>query len=172
MTAPGKDLILLSLTDIAECQLENVETTTKEVYLQLLQLNEFDYTEVFQCKIDVDRTIYYCGMHSHISDVHNGRREHISETNFGSCRRLIETRTILLGNNVLISGIRPNTISSHSATLADTIGIDGRCMGTQYLDPYGMWDNVIVQAAIKIITKKFQIPNTPRTRSPTIRRTL
>lgn len=96
-------------------------------------------------------------MHSHIFAVHNGKRNYISETTFDTCKRLIETGTILLGNNVIISGIRVNTTSTHSITLAGSIGMDGRCKETQYIDPYGTWDDVIVQATIKIATKKFQI---------------
>lgn len=48
-------------------------------------------------------------------------------------------------------------MSTHSATLASSIGVDGRCAGIQYIDPYGTWDDVIVQAAIKITTRRFQI---------------
>lgn len=153
----GLNITSLSLTDIGECRLENVEPITTKVYLQLLQLNEFDHTEAVQCKIEIDRTIFYCGMHSHISAVHNGRRGHISETTADTCKRLLETGTILLGGNVLLTGIRLNTTSTHSATLAGSIGVDGRCKGTQYIDPYGTWDDVIVQAIVKITTRRFQI---------------
>lgn len=96
-------------------------------------------------------------MHSHISAVHNGKRSYISETTLDSCKRLIETGTVSLGNNVLITGIRVNTTTTHSATLAGSIGMDGRCKGTQYIDPYGTWDDVIVQATVRIMTRKFQV---------------
>lgn len=149
----------LSLTDITgDCQLEEVRPKTEEIYLQLLQLSEFDHTQGFQCKIEVDRTIYYCGMHSHISVVHNGRRNFVKETTMETCQKLIETGTILLGNDALFNGIKANMTTAHSVTLAGSIATDGRCAGTQFSDPYGTWDNAVVQAIVKISVKTFEVP--------------
>ncbi|XP_047370458.1 uncharacterized protein LOC124957434 [Vespa velutina] len=33
--------------------------------------------------------------------------------------------------------------------------MDGKCFGTQYADPYSTWDNVVVQASIKINIKEY-----------------
>lgn len=65
----GLNVTVLSLTDIGECQLENIEPLTEETYVQLLQLSEFDHATRMQCRIKIDRTILYCGMHSHTSSV-------------------------------------------------------------------------------------------------------
>lgn len=157
-TGEKLNITSLSLTDIEDCHLEDMEPNTEEVYVQLLQLNEYDHTSAFQCRIEIDRTIYYCGMHSHISVVHNGRQEYIRETSASTCKKLIETGAIFLGNSALFSGIKPNTTSSHSITFAGTIGMDGRCKGTQFSDPYGTWDDVVVQATVRISTKTFQVP--------------
>jgi len=46
----------------------------QQVYVQLLQLSNFK-AQAIQCKVEIDRTIYYCGLHSHVS-IHNGRREY------------------------------------------------------------------------------------------------
>jgi len=70
----GLNITSLSLLDIGNCDVEDIEPVTQNVYVQLLQLSDFDKTQVIQCKVEVDRTIYYCGMHSHVSIVHNGRR--------------------------------------------------------------------------------------------------
>lgn len=126
--------------------------------MQLLQVSEFDHTQGFQCKVEVDRTIYYCGMHSHISVVHNGRRSYIQETTVDTCQKLIETGTILLANSILFSGIQANTTTTHSVTLAGSLSTDGRCSGTQFSDPYGTWDNAVVQAIVKISVRTFEIP--------------
>lgn len=72
----GLNITSLSLLSIGECETEDLNPKSEETYLQLLQLSEYDSTQVIQCKIEIDRTIFYCGMHSHISAVQNGRKEH------------------------------------------------------------------------------------------------
>jgi len=57
----------VSLLSIDNCDLKNHAHNSSEVYIQLLQLSEYNYAEVMQCKVQVLRRIQYCGMHSHIS---------------------------------------------------------------------------------------------------------
>ncbi|KAL6419051.1 hypothetical protein ACFW04_011608 [Cataglyphis niger] len=154
----GLNITTLSLTEIGECQLENIEPKTEEVYIQLLQLSEFDHTTGLQCTIEIDRTIYYCGMHSHVSIVQNGKREYIREISAETCKKLHDSGTIFLGGNALITGVKINTTSTFSLTFAGTLTVDGRCTGTQFSDPYGTWDNVVVQASIKIATRRLELP--------------
>ena len=154
----GLNITSLSLMDIGECQLDKIEANKEEVYIQLLQLSEFDHTPGLQCKIEIDRTIYYCGMHSHISVVQNGRREYIRELSAETCRKLYDTGTIFLGNNGHIDDIKPNTTNQRSLTFAGIIRTDGTCTGTQFSDPFGTWDNVVVQASIKITTRRLELP--------------
>lgn len=70
----GLNITILSLLDISTCDMKDLEPNKEETYIQLMQLSDYDKTMVTQCKVEVDRTIYYCGMHSHISMVNNGRR--------------------------------------------------------------------------------------------------
>jgi hypothetical protein len=61
------NITVISLLDIEECGLHISKPNTTNVYIQLLQFSEYNYAEILQCKIEISRTIYYCGMHSHIS---------------------------------------------------------------------------------------------------------
>lgn len=154
----GLNITSLSLLDIGKCQVDDIEPQKKEVYIQLLQLSEFEHTTGIQCKIEIDRTVYYCGMHSHVSIVYNGKREYIREVSADTCKKLHDSGSIFLGNNALITGIKVNSTTYHSLTYAGTITNDGKCTGTQFSDPYGTWDNVVVQASIKITTRRIEIP--------------
>lgn len=58
-------------------------------------------------------------MHSHVSVVHNGQRSYIQETTFETCQTLINTGTILLGNNILFTGIKANTTTSQALPSPD-----------------------------------------------------
>lgn len=148
----------LSLIDIGDCDATSVEPDTEETDLQLLQLSDYDETRVIQCRLEIDRTIYYCGMHSHISAVHNGRRVYLQEINREVCHRLHESGSIDLGKDNFLVGLAPNATAARGVTIAGKIQTDGRCMGTQFSDPYGSWENVIVQASVKISLKDFSAP--------------
>jgi len=73
----GLNITTLSLLDIGDCELAEIETDTMEIYVQLLQLFDYDKTKVRQCKVEIDRTIFYCGMHSLTSIVQNARRVYL-----------------------------------------------------------------------------------------------
>jgi len=81
----GLNITSLSLLDIGNCELEDIEPNNQQVYVQLLQLSDFDKTQAIQYKVEIDRTIY-CGMRSHVSIVHNGRREYLQELTPSTCR--------------------------------------------------------------------------------------
>lgn len=154
----GMNITSLSLLDIGECRVDNIEPHKEETFVQLLQLSEFDHTPGIQCRIEIDRTIYYCGMHSHVSVVHNGRSEYIREVSADTCKKLHTTGTIFLGGSALISGIKINSTATRSITFAGSAATDGRCSGTQFSDPFGTWDNVVVQGTVKITTRSLQLP--------------
>lgn len=139
-----------ALNQIGTCQLPTKEPTPIAVRIQLLQIADYTTTEIIQCKVEIDRTIYYCGMNSHNSIVHNGRQAYLIELDKRACTRLQESGIIQLSISSQIVGIKRNSTSTRGVTLAGSINNEGRCTGTQYSDPYGNWDNVIVQATAKI----------------------
>ena len=152
------NITAVSLLDVGECNLHHQNPNSTETYIQLLQLSEYNYAEVIQCKVEISRTIYYCGMHSHISVVFNGKADYVQETGYSQCLRMFQDGTTSLGPAHLISGLKINQTSYHSLTLAGELNTDGTCKGTQYSDPYGTWDNVIVQAVAKISLKSSYVP--------------
>src|SRR5580765_3410146 len=143
----------ISLLDVGECNLNYRKTNSSNIYVQLLQLSDYNHAEVIQCKIEISRAIYHCGMHSHVSVVHNGKADYIHETGYTQCLRILQDGTFSLGAGNVIHGLKFNRTSFHSLTLAGRISNDGSCKGTQYSDPYGTWDNVVVQATVKISAK-------------------
>lgn len=78
------------------------------------------------------------------------------ETNFNVCRRLHDSGGLVLGNSMYLMGLKVNQTSSRGITLASWIGNDGKCSGTQYSDPFGTWNSVVVQASIKVTLRTFQ----------------
>ncbi|KYM93388.1 hypothetical protein ALC62_12483 [Cyphomyrmex costatus] len=151
----GLNITTLSLLDIGDCDIDNIEPNQEEIYLQLLQTSDYDKTRALQCKLEIDRIIYHCGMHSHVSVVSGGRKEYMKELGADACRRLYDTGSVVLSSTI-IDRIQKNATNWRSVTLAGTTGVDGRCHGAAYSDSYGEWDNVVVQASVKIITREFE----------------
>ena len=90
----GLNITTLSLIDVGTCNIDEIEPVQEDVFVQLMQTSDYDSITVTQCKVEVDRTIYYCGMHSHVSVVQNGRKQYEVEIGQASCARLHETGTI------------------------------------------------------------------------------
>jgi len=96
-------------------------------------------------------------MHTYISVVQNDRRIYLQILSNTAWQRLYETVTLSLGGSAIISEASPNSIITSSINLVGSTTMDGRYFGTQYGDPYGIWDTVVVQA-IKIVFQDFEVP--------------
>lgn len=143
----------ISLANVGECDLETQTTETEDTYIQLLQLSEYTFTNVVQCKVEIVRTVYYCGMHSHISIVQNGYNEYLHDISPQACRRLHEDGSISLGNGAVLTGFKINATTTRTLLLAGSLTQEGKCAGSQYSDPYGSWNNVVVQAMARVSLK-------------------
>lgn len=154
--APTLNITTVSLNNIGGCEIPLIDPTPIPVRIQLLQLSEFSTTEVIQCKIEIDRTLYYCGMNSHNSIVQNGRQIYLTELDDKSCRKIQEIGIVQLGMSAVVTGIKRNSTTSRSLTLAGTLTNEGTCTGAQYSDPFGTWANVVVQAAVKITISNYE----------------
>lgn len=152
----GLNITTLSLLDIEQCNVENIEPEQADVYVQLMQASDYGRTRAIQCRIEVDRAIYYCGMHSHISLVSNSRKQYIQELGSDACRRIHETGSVTLASTI-IDRIVGNSTNFRSVTLAGRVGVDGTCRGAEYTDGYGAWDNVVVQATARITLRDLEI---------------
>jgi len=120
----------------------------------ILRLRQ-DIDDPVQCGNLVDRTIYYCGMDSHVS-IHNGRRVYLQEMTASNCRRIHETGTIDLGDREsYITGLKSNNTTIRSIIVAASLWTDGAPTSN---DPYRTRDNMVVQASIRITSRNFEAP--------------
>ncbi|XP_076397886.1 uncharacterized protein LOC143266138 [Megachile rotundata] len=157
-SGPTLNISTFSIVDQLDCSPQSIEPLTELKDIQLLQLGDFNETPVIQCRLEIDRTIYYCGMHSHVSVVHNGRQQYIFSTTHETCRNLQVTGTIAITPSVQVTGIQPNSTSHVSLTIAGRIDTQGTCSGTTYADPYGSWTDVVVQASVTVSIKNYVTP--------------
>ncbi|CAB0037869.1 unnamed protein product [Trichogramma brassicae] len=140
----------VSRLGVEECRIPRNTLNVTRQYIQLLQLTDYQEVEVLQCKIELHRTVQHCGMHSHTSAVQRGIAEYISEISKNACEDAHLTGVYNYGGHSVIRGLKVNSTTSHPITLAGTLTPEGACSGTSYADPYGSWNDVVVQATIKI----------------------
>jgi len=95
-----------SLLNIEECDIPKQSVNSSRVYIQLLQINEFDSVKVIQCKVEIDRLIRKCGMFSHSMGVFNGKYSFIQEVTREACRRMHTYGTFLPINRNLYNWIK------------------------------------------------------------------
>lgn len=95
-------------------------------------------------------------MHSHISTVMNAQAEYILEISADQCKMMHLNGVFSIGANNFIHGIKVNRTATQSVTFAGSASSDGQCSGAQYSDPYGTWNNVIVQGTITFTLTSYQ----------------
>lgn len=144
----------ISLIDIDECDLEGDRVEESLPDIALLQLNEFDHTDVMQCKIEIRRIIQHCGWQSYNSIVSQGINEYIYPISRELCQVAHDHGTIQIGNTI-IDGIPINVTITRSITLAGSVNNNADCTNSQYSDPYGTWDSVFVVGTAKITIQSY-----------------
>lgn len=139
------------LNEVNECDIPTVTINSTKNYAQLLQINEFDETQVFQCKLEIHRTAYHCRWLSHLLMVNNGDIMFVRELTRRACLEAHKTGILRITDNYAISGIKPKSTMSTFVTFAGSIDQDGDCDGQTYKDEYGgHWSDVIVHASVTI----------------------
>ena len=141
------NMSVLSLNRIQECRIPIPNPVFIKTKIQLLQVTDFSEVHVIQCKVEIRRSIYHCGMHSHISIVSNGDIEYIEDVSHDACKRAHKTYTYQTYKE-LYKQIKLNTSTARPITLAGKIDNEGNCRGEAFSDYYGSWDNLVAHGQI------------------------
>jgi len=67
-----------------------------------------------------------------------------------------QTGTLVINVSNIIHGLKVNYTTSRPIIFAGSVTSDGQCFGAQYSDPYGTWQNVVVQGIITISLNSYQ----------------
>lgn len=144
------NITTLSLLDVEPCEMNEHSLNVTDQYIQLLQIDKFVENPVIQCKLEIHRTVYHCGMFSHIALVGQGETEYIYDISRHACYIAHLTGTLKFDQTKVITGIKMNQTQTYPMTFAGSLDESGKCQGTSYADPYGSWDSVVVQGTLKI----------------------
>ncbi|XP_057340584.1 uncharacterized protein LOC130677748 [Microplitis mediator] len=155
--APAANMTTLSLVDIQKCDIPITKPQTTKTKIQLIQTVEHSHIRVIQCKVEIQRSIYYCGRSSHISTVSNGHMQYIEETSRAFCEDIHRTSTHHMYNTV-ITDIPANSTVTRAITLTGSADNKGNCEVGQFSDHYGTWKNVVVQGQVFITVQDYLAP--------------
>lgn len=139
----------ISLLTIEECNVKVPEIHHESEDIQLLEINEVATIHIYQCKINIVQSIYYCGMFSHLSLVPGGLSSFIIEITQEECLKIQNNGTYLLPNSKLISDIRANASTRGTEVIAGVLDSNGYCKGTHYSYGSNSWNDVIVMHAFE-----------------------
>lgn len=147
------NLTTLSLLNVKDCDIAISQPITTNKKIQLLQTIEFSHVQVIQCKVEIQRSIFYCGRWSYVATVAGGHMEYIHELSRDICRKIHNTSAYEM-HNTMIENILANATTTSPITLAGTVN-SGNCAGTSFSDHYGSWDNVVVHGQISITIQDY-----------------
>ena len=82
------NLTTFSLINVGECDIAEPTVNTSKVYIRLLQLNDFGSTYVRLCKVEIKRSVKYCGAFSHRKDKNREEVMFLDEVRNQECRRM------------------------------------------------------------------------------------
>ena len=132
-----------SLVDTGKFDFHQEDLQISNATIELLQLAELKASRVTQCKIEISRTIYNCGMFSHVGPVKNGLQECLYEVSAEQSKFIHETGIFKYDNSHTIADIRINETNTVGIDLAGKV--TGRsCSGKTYADSYGSQNKVLV----------------------------
>ncbi|KOC58954.1 hypothetical protein WH47_00966 [Habropoda laboriosa] len=157
-SGPTLNISTFSTVDPIQCDSSTIKPTVTTKQIQLLQLSDFRNTHVTQCHIEINRTVYHCGMYSHISAVNNGRQIYLLNILRDVCQMILHSGTFYITPTAQITGILPNSTSTRSLTLAGSLENDGTCHGSTFSDPYGTWSDAVVQTVARVKIMDYTAP--------------
>ncbi|XP_071051036.1 uncharacterized protein [Onthophagus taurus] len=152
---PSTNITAVSLHDVAPCPSPQTNYTEKKINVRVIQKNDYSKIKVKTCLIEVTRLIRYCGMNSHVSDVHQGLMKTIRPIGRDECRKLHNTGTYIGYSGNVISNIKVNATTSASITVAGKLSMNGDCEGTVYTENGQTWSRVVVTAAVTFMLKEY-----------------
>ncbi|RLU21202.1 hypothetical protein DMN91_005575 [Ooceraea biroi] len=86
---------------------------------------------------------------SHL-DSTNAQADYILDTTSSQCRQMHQTGIYSISASNFLYGLKVNQTTTRPVTWAGSVTLDGQCLGAQYSNPYGKWNNVIVQGTLTI----------------------
>lgn len=139
----------LSLYIDRGCDVSTSPTITKEVKVQVIQQRKLQSTKVIQCSIFLERSIFHCGLGSHMSPVTGSYDYTIKSLSYEQCLNMVATNVVELFPGQFVHKIQANvTTRGEIVTIGEISG--STCDGATYVTPDYTWKDVVVKHKYEI----------------------
>lgn len=122
-----------SLVDVELCKHESDNITTISTHIQVVQAKKIFDIHVYKCKVIFKRRIQHCGMHSHTSTYQESFRYIVREFTSEECRRVHETGSLRVHNDIFIHELQRNNTKSGEVLIIGQV-VYSTCYGGPYFD--------------------------------------
>nr|APG79112.1 hypothetical protein 4 [Hubei lepidoptera virus 4] len=140
----------ISLVDVAECTFDETDFNEVNTTIQLLQYKESAYIPTISCLINLQYSIYYCGMHSHNSLVKGGIVAETYSLSHEECLAMHKLRRArVYGQEYQIESF--NVSYTRWITLAGGIDHDGTCKGGPFNNKWGSYNGVVAHGQLTML---------------------
>lgn len=153
-TKEGSNYTAISIRDIQPCAEADSEFETAEIGIRVIQRNDIRLVKVETCLVEITRLISYCGMHSHSSIVEGGLSNFVHQLGSSECTDLHRYKSVKMYGQV-IGNVNMNGTTTASLTLLGSVDVTGSCDGATYHEAGRTWKNVVITAAVKIVTRDY-----------------
>ncbi|CAG9763592.1 unnamed protein product [Ceutorhynchus assimilis] len=152
---PLTNITVISLRGIKPCPDPETGYHTEESYVQIIERKRFEFAQVRSCLVEVVRLISSCGMFSHQSNVEGGLLTYVHELSRDECVLVHAYGQFKGFEGHIIGRLVPNSRVSTSLVLAGKLDDHGKCAGAVYHEDGKSWENVVVQADIKVTSQDY-----------------
>ena len=152
---PSANITAISLRDVSRCPDAESGYLIEKGYIQILEKRTYEYVQVYSCLVEITRLISYCAMFSHMGAVDGGLSSYIYEMGGEECRKTHAFQQFKGIHGHVINKLKPNATTSISLTLAGKVDNNHNCEGAQYIEDGRKWDNVVVQAEVRVTLQDY-----------------
>lgn len=139
----------ISLLDTEPCPPYRTESIVDNIEVQVLQERETYNVHIYQCLIEIDYHVTYCGMHSHSSEVKNGWGTMIQDLTEDECKQMHRSNVAYVFGKT-IQGVHRNSTLTTTINLAGTVNSEGKCTGGDLNLGANHWSSVVGVAKVSI----------------------
>lgn len=148
------EISAVNLEEVQECPQPASYSKPEEKDIQVIQTRLYQTVAVTTCLIEVDKSIHYCGMESHVSEVWNGRKRTVKFLNRAMCEQ-VHSDGIFKMYGSTIAGLQANSSKTAWVQITGTVDTDGTCTTGTHIEGGQTYKNVIVTAMVTVTLRDF-----------------
>lgn len=141
----------VSLSNIKSCTIPDKDIKEESLEVQVLQLSDVKLVKVYQCKVNVIRSINICGgMISYVKAVEGGLSQYLEKIGRDQCLDMHRYKSFGVSRDLIIKDLILNGTTYSTTVTTGALTRDGYCKGGVVNHNGNQYNDAIVQAAYTI----------------------